>query len=454
MRDAGACARAGSGLRERAAFVRKCSTSKGCAMTDARGIATRREFLQAGLASALALPAALNSATTAAGFKIINHLSPRNGHRPVRPHTFYIVLHTTEGPGAGSLDKVWRRGETHYFVATDGTVMRVIDRAKIATHAGRSMWEGHRNIDDYAVGIEVVGHYDQDITAAQYAALRQLLRQLKGIYAIPDKRVLTHSMVAYGRPNRFHHDSHRGRKRCGMIFARPDVRKKLGLLAKPARDADVDAGRLVVADTQLYRFLFAGGAPAQAQAPTVPIPVATNIVSKDWTPWSIARERYDSADTTYLFPDGRRLRGDQIREWNKIPEGTRVLVAEGEDEPSMEGFLEIGKDGDTARVLAGSAFDGDFTIYFLPGGLIRTGRQLRTGKTTRGLLDRLPPGTRVLVGYVFGGAVQQRRSPSAIAGVKWNYPSTYYRFPDGRIVSGDEIDDSAIPAQTLIFFQQ
>ena len=59
----------------------------------------------------------------------------------------------------------------------------------------------------------------------------------------------------------------------------------------------------------------------------------------------------------------------------------------------------------------------------------------------------------MLVGYVYGGYVQSSRPPSSIAGIKWNYPSTFYRFPDGRIVSGDEIDRSAIPARTLIFYQ-
>jgi hypothetical protein len=57
------------------------------------------------------------------------------------------------------------------------------------------------------------------------------------------------------------------------------------------------------------------------------------------------------------------------------------------------------------------------------------------------------------VGYVYGGYVKSSRPPSSIAGVKWNYPSTFYRFPNGRIVSGDEIDDSGIPVRTLIFYQ-
>ncbi len=423
----------------------------------------RRRFLCAGLGTVFTIwsvrRVSPRGRTGEAG--IANRLSPMNAHRPMRPQTLYIVLHTTEGASAGSLGKIWRRGEANYFVGPGGGILRIIDRAKIATHAGRSMWEGRRNIDDYSIGIEVVGHHDQDITEPQYEALSDLLRQLKAIYKIPDQRVLTHSMVAYGRPNRFYRNDHRGRKRCGMIFARPEVRQKLGLEARPEHDADVQAGRLIVADAQLYQFLYAHGparpvaaTAAVAQPPPVPMPPESNVVSRDWTAWHIARENYDSPDTIYSFPDGKKLRGDQVREWNSLPEGTQVTVLEGEDEQSsMEGFLEIGKDGDSAQALAGDAYDRKTTIYFFKDGFIRTGLELKNRRGTRTLLDQLPAGTRVLVGYIYGGYVKSRRPPSNIAGIKWNYPSTFYRFPDGRIVSGDEIDDFAIPVRTLIFYQ-
>jgi hypothetical protein len=128
-------------------------------------------------------------------------------------------------------------------------------------------------------------------------------------------------------------------------------------------------------------------------------------------------------------------------------------VTEGGEELPKPGFLEIGKNGDSARALAGDTFDQATTIYFLPNGFVGTGHDLKSTAASRSLLDHLPPGTRILVGYVNGGYVQSRRPPSRIAGIRWNYPSTYYRFPDGRIVSGDEIDDTAIPARTRVFYR-
>jgi len=381
--------------------------------------------------------------------KISDLYSPLNDKRPVRPETRYIILHTTEGELQGSLRKVRQYGEAHYFVTPSGEVFRIIHHQRIATHAGRSMWEGRSTIDNYSIGIEVVGFHDRDITEAQYTDLRELLRQLKSLYRIKDENVLTHSMVAYGRPNRFHPNKHRGRKRCGMIFAHPDVRRRLGLIAAPVRDPDVAAGRLVVADPELQGFLYQP--PTALTAST--LSGDPMVIAKGINAWRIARERYDDPATVYVYPDGRRLRGNEITQWENIPAGTRVLFLEGEQEreQEFEGFLEIGRDGNTVQDLAGELYSDANTIYFFPDGLIRTGAELSRTPAFRKLLSSPPKGTRVLVGYVYGGYVQPRRPPSRIAGSKWNYPSTFYRLPDGRILSGDEIDDKAIPPRTLVF---
>jgi len=373
----------------------------------ARPRLTRRHVLLNAARALVAVRAVSAGADPSAPAKLrfADYWSPRNKRRPLRPSTRYIVLHTTEGAEQGSLNKVRRLGETHYFVGLNGTVYRIIDRSRIATHAGRSMWHGRRALDDSSIGIEVSGYYDQDITQAQYTALRELLRQLKAIYKVPDVNILTHSMVAYGRPNRYHHEEHRGRKRCGMIFARPKVRAALGISSQPAADADVEAGRVAVADLVLFRALYPRAASPAALTASASPPV-------------------------------------------EIPSG-----ANGGEE-SFEGFLEIGIDGSSARDLAGSAYRSERTIYFFPDGLVRTGAELSRSRRLRSRLEDPPNGTRLLVGYVYGGHVQSSRPPSRIAGARWNYPSTYYRFPDGKILSGDEIEDSAIPEQTLIFYQR
>jgi hypothetical protein len=249
-----------------------------------------------------------------------------------------------------------------------------------------------------------------------------------------------------------------------MIFARPDVRARLGLQSKPERDADVRAGRLKVGDRELFSFLFAaspkpvlvadaGKAPSSVPA-ALEVPPESSRIDSHWTAWQIARESYNRPSTVYLYPDGSRQSGDQIRDWTQIPVGTRVLLNESDDTEPFEGFLEVGKDGDTAKEIAGAASTSATTIYFFPDGLVRTGAELDKRRSLRGLLGKPPKGTRILVGYVYGGHLKARRHPSRIAGEKWNYPSTYYRFPDGSILSGDDVDDQTIPPGTLVFYQR
>ena len=182
--------------------------------------------------------------------------SPRNAERRVRGATELIVLHTTEAPARSSLNKLCERGEAHYCVTEDGTVYRIVDRDRVAFHAGRSMWNGKEDVDEFSIGIECVGYHDKAMGIVQIRAIRDLVKELQRMYRIPDERVVCHSHVAYGAPNRWQKKNHRGRKRCGMLFAMPSVRAQLNLARRPASDADVRAKRLVVGDDYLRRVLY------------------------------------------------------------------------------------------------------------------------------------------------------------------------------------------------------
>ena len=286
------------------------------------------------LAGALAC---LPGGASAGGLRIRTDFGPENAGRPLRPETRYIILHTTEGRETGSLRKLRKLGEAHYFVHRDGRVTRLLDRRRIATHAGRSMWNGRSELDEVSLGIEVSGYHDREPTRAQLAAVKELVRQLQSLYDIPDDKVLTHSMVAYGTANRFHPYRHRGRKRCAMVFARPAVRERIGLTAAPLDDPDVRAGRLRVGDPELARHLYPDPPPRRAAQPaprSTPAPpvrrasveTGADTITPDRTAWSIAGRAYASASTVYVLPDGTRIPGDQMRDWDEIPLGTRVLL--------------------------------------------------------------------------------------------------------------------------------
>ncbi len=385
--------------------------------------------------------------TPAGALDIRSYYSPKNAKRPRRPRTDYIILHTTEGVAKGSLDKVRRNGETHYFIDERGRVYRVISRDRVALHCGRSMWCGKVNIDNYAIGIEVVGYHNKSITLAQQHAIRELVEQLQRIYKIPDERVLTHSMVAYGAPNRWHKRSHRGRKRCGMLFAKRSMRLKLGLERQPTSDPDIKAGRLTVADPYLAKVLY-GSAKEQEIAATRYTRSDANVIAAGRSAWDIARDRYNSHETVYVFPDGKQVRGDAVRDWKKIPPGTQVVLGGNQSDNEVELVKQLGVDGKTPGEIAGDEYASKTTIYFLPTGQVKTGDQFAKGDWAK-----VPAKTLMLVGYTNGGYITSKRSAFDICGARWNEPCTYYRFADGSLKPGDRVSEKAIPRRTLVFFR-
>ena len=199
--------------------------------------------------------------------------SPRNPERKIRASTELIVLHTTEAAERGSLKKLSERGECHYCVTEKGEVYRIVDRDREAFHAGRSMWNGKEDVDKFSIGIECVGFHDKAMPAAQIRAIRTLVKELQSMYGLGDHKVVCHSHVAYGAPNRWHRYKHRGRKRCGMLFAMPSVRRQLGLATRPAYDPDTRAGRLKQADAYLQKALY-GAVDTMVAAYGAPKPVS------------------------------------------------------------------------------------------------------------------------------------------------------------------------------------
>lgn len=393
---------------------------------------------------------------------------PRND----RKTTKFIILHTTEGTAKGSLEKLSANGECHYVVDTDGTVYSIVPRGKIAYHCGKSMWNGETRLDNVSVGIEIVGWHDREITDAQYASVRKLLAELKKKFKVPDERVLTHSMVAYGEPNHWQKQPHRGRKRCGMRLALPAARTRLGLAKKPGSDPDLKAGRLKDADPELTKILYtpmpapakkapaaaagktagkpAPGQPAAAADPpaaaTAVQPGAANVIGPKRSAWDIARDLYAAPTTLYAFPDGTTKRGDEISNWNKMPAGTVVTVGQAASENVRESPPAVGEDG-TAQELAGDAMAASTTFWFPPSKPYAAGSTL-----TLEQIAGLPAGTKVLVGYRCGGPVAPKRPAFSICGTRWNKPDTWYWTKAGGLVSGDSVTDRTIPKGAMVFF--
>lgn len=401
------------------------------------------------------------------------YLSPRNAERATRASTQYIILHTTEAEAASSLRKLSKNGEAHYCVDRDGKVYRIVDRRKVAYHCGTSMWSGRKNIDDVSIGIEVVGYHDRALTAKQYVALRELVLLLQKLYSVKDANVMPHAQVAYGNPNRWHKRSHRGRKRCGMGYATPSVRNLLGLKERWLSDPDVKARRLVIGDEFLAQILYSKngdkllpyklpkitskGTAVAAQSSTsqstaakptakpvaVKKPLREFVIRKGQTAWDVAREAYNAGSTIYLFPDGRRVPGNQLTDWESLVAGTKVILGEESEAP-----LHMLTAGTHPKSLIGDAVFAPDTWYIRP-----TGGRLQGSKLTEKQLKALPPRTIILTGYAMAGPVSSRKLPSVLCPTRWDAPDTYYLLPGKPLQASTKIDMKRVPAGTYLFYK-
>ncbi len=386
------------------------------------------------------------------------YLSPRNKERAIRKSTQYIILHTTEAPALSSLRKLSKNGEAHYCVDRDGKVYRIINRTRVAYHCGTSMWKGQRNIDNASIGIEVVGYHDKALTLAQYTALRELIQTLQKIYSVKDANVMAHAQVAYGNPNRWHRKRHRGRKRCGMGYATPSVRKLLGLKERWLSDPDVNAKRLVVGDAFLAQILYgknndkllpyklpkANEKSTPVLTEKLPERVREITIAKGMTAWDVARDAYNAATTLYTFPNGKTLSGDKIVEWDSIVVGTKVRIGSPTAGSPVQTLLK----GQNPRQLIGDAVFAADTWYIRPNGGRIQGSSLKE-KT----LAALPPGTKILVGYAVGGPVTGKRLPSHICPTQWDAQDTFYLLPGKPLQPFGKVDMKRIPAGTYIFYR-
>lgn len=114
-----------------------------------------------------------------------------------------IVLHHTGMPDAdGAL--AWlcdprSQVSSHYFVFEDGRIVRLVDEARRAWHAGVSSWAGETDINSRSIGIEIAHEGEANgrpYPDEQVDAVIALCRDILSRHSIPPQRVLGHSDVA------------------------------------------------------------------------------------------------------------------------------------------------------------------------------------------------------------------------------------------------------------------
>jgi AmpD protein len=140
------------------------------------------------------------------------------GARPVGTKVTLVVLHSISLPpgvyGGDAIERLFTgrldcdehpyydalRGlqvSAHFVVRRDGGLLQFVSCDERAWHAGRSVWRGRENCNDWSIGIELEGLEGQTFEAPQYLQLARLLRALARRYPLAE--VVGHEHVAPGR---------------------------------------------------------------------------------------------------------------------------------------------------------------------------------------------------------------------------------------------------------------
>ena len=149
-----------------------------------------------------------------------------------------IVLHYTGMQDAASALARLRDPEAkvsaHYLVDEDGSVLRLVDEASRAWHAGRSHWRDFEDINSASVGIEIVnpGHEwgYRPFPDAQVGAVVRLVAEIKDRHEITRGNIVGHSDIA---PTR--------KRDPGELFPWHELARRRLALPRPTRNL-VDPG--------------------------------------------------------------------------------------------------------------------------------------------------------------------------------------------------------------------
>lgn len=119
----------------------------------------------------------------------------------------FIVLHYTGMESAEAAIQRLRDPEakvsSHYLVAEDGQILRLVDERKRAWHAGQSHWRGVTDINSASIGIEIVnpGHEFgyRPFPDEQIESVIRLTADIMQRHGITRGNVVAHSDIAPAR---------------------------------------------------------------------------------------------------------------------------------------------------------------------------------------------------------------------------------------------------------------
>lgn len=87
----------------------------------------------------------------------------------------------------------------HVIIGRDGTILEMLPDSVRANHAGVSEWKGRKWVNNFSLGVELVGSPGDPYTDAQYASLGFWLAKKMAKYRVHLEDVVGHNQVSPGR---------------------------------------------------------------------------------------------------------------------------------------------------------------------------------------------------------------------------------------------------------------
>jgi len=136
---------------------------------------------------------------------IIERPSPNFDTRKL-PISIIVIHYTGMVDAASALDRLCdpsSKVSSHYLIAEDGQLYRLVHETKRAWHAGKAHWRGIDDVNSASIGIEMVnpGHENgyRPFSEAQMEALIPLMAGIVRRYGITRGNIVGHSDVAPAR---------------------------------------------------------------------------------------------------------------------------------------------------------------------------------------------------------------------------------------------------------------
>lgn len=132
--------------------------------------------------------------------KMVNVHFPAKNYRDTTKN--YIVIHYDSSMEEKGTLKWLRkkRNSYHYFVLTNGTILKLVDPKYEAGHAGLSFWDGNWHMNRYGIGICLQNWPPNKFTEKQYSSTAWLISRLEKRFTdIPTHKLVGHADVAWPR---------------------------------------------------------------------------------------------------------------------------------------------------------------------------------------------------------------------------------------------------------------